>query len=515
MSRLRLLSPLFLACSAPLAPAQIVVLSGDSLVDAVAAAPNGETIIIQSDDTFVGTLAIAGKSVTIEAGVGYAPAVQGSPGSIALTLSASDPAAGATLRGLRLVPGDGPDPSLFALSTAGTGLPPVELRLDLEDCVVEGGISVSGTGEIDGRLDLDRTVVSGTLSVGGTGSATNLVTVDDSWLGGLSVASTGDATTDVVLKDTDVAGPVSVTAQSSADVLATFARCRIDGEVFTSQVSPATAVVFLDSCLVVGDGTGIGLEARDGARLDAVCTTVTGFALGAATELPSALENLALFGNGQSLDPVVIAQQISSSLIEDGTYHGFGGNFGGTPLVDGDFRLLPGSIGIDAGNSTATSMGSIDLAGDPRVQDSDGDGVARVNVGAFEGLGDACAAAGHQPLLGSGTNPFIYGVASDPALGTNFVGAITKGPATAGTLLLLGFAAPAPLTPGFLEGELLLQIAPLPVLHFANGLHVLPVPNDPNLCGVTLDTQGLRLDVDAVGALIVRAGNGQRLQLGH
>lgn len=50
----------------------------------------------------------------------------------------------------------------------------------------------------------------------------------------------------------------------------------------------------------------------------------------------------------------------------------------------GDYRLQFGSPVIDAGNSTATDVPAADLDGNPRVMDGNGEGVAAVDMGAYE-----------------------------------------------------------------------------------------------------------------------------------
>ena len=51
----------------------------------------------------------------------------------------------------------------------------------------------------------------------------------------------------------------------------------------------------------------------------------------------------------------------------DGAFAGQDGNFAGAPVVNCELSFLPGSIGIDAGNSNAVDLGPADVSGAPRV----------------------------------------------------------------------------------------------------------------------------------------------------
>ncbi len=65
------------------------------------------------------------------------------------------------------------------------------------------------------------------------------------------------------------------------------------------------------------------------------------------------------------------------------------GNIGDDPLFvdaeNGDLRLLPGSLCIDAGDNSAVTV-TTDLDGNPRIVDGDDDGEAIVDMGAYEAI---------------------------------------------------------------------------------------------------------------------------------
>lgn len=58
-------------------------------------------------------------------------------------------------------------------------------------------------------------------------------------------------------------------------------------------------------------------------------------------------------------------------------------NVAGAPMLDANLVPMPGSPLVDAGDLAAVT-GDLDLAGEPRSADGDGDGVAEPDIGAFE-----------------------------------------------------------------------------------------------------------------------------------
>lgn len=72
--------------------ADIIVGPNDDLVAIVAAAADGETLILESNGTYVGTLTWFERSLTLRAGDGFTPTVRGSDDGPALIFSASSTA---------------------------------------------------------------------------------------------------------------------------------------------------------------------------------------------------------------------------------------------------------------------------------------------------------------------------------------------------------------------------------------------------------------------------------------
>ena len=100
---------------------------------------------------------------------------------------------------------------------------------------------------------------------------------------------------------------------------------------------------------------------------------------------------------------------------------------------------------------------------------------------------------------GSGVNPVDYTVISLPVIGTSYSASIATNVATVATVVGVDQPAPAPfLLPGLASGEILLALSPALFLHPANGIHSIPVPNDPALIGIPLSTQGFRIELTGI-----------------
>ena len=102
--------------------------------------------------------------------------------------------------------------------------------------------------------------------------------------------------------------------------------------------------------------------------------------------------------------PDEIADSISEPTITysdiQGGYDGTG-NINADPLfVDpgSDYHLSPDSLCIDAGTNNALNLPDFDFEGNPRIMDSDGNGIAIVEMGIDELFGYAL----YLPQVSSG-----------------------------------------------------------------------------------------------------------------
>lgn len=485
---LGLVAPCALALSAS---AQIIVLDGQDLAAIVNGAPGGSVIEIQGNGPFVGTLSWSAKTLTIRAGAGFAPVIEGTSFSV-LSLSNANPPTTAILEGLTLrAAPPTPTSTPAAMSFTGTSLQPEDIVVRCTDCVLEGNVSSSGTGMHRFTGAFRDTRVEGTFSLGGTGNLIQNVTIEDCTIDALSATTTGSASVDVDVR-----------------------RTRVLGRLSASPISSSVIDVFAESTILVGggpsSGSGISLSGASTGRF--VNLTVTGFDTGIAAPAAVTFENMLLFGNGSDVANSVSAGQISNSLISDGTFNGANGNFAATPGVDSLGALVLGSPGLDAGNNAAAGLGTLDLAGQPRIQDSDTNGSVIVNVGAYEALGNTLAQTVLVP--GSGVNPIEYVATSPPVLGGTFGATIATNPTTVLTVVAIDLINVPPYVVPFAVGEILVPASVFMVLDVAAGVHAIPVPANPAAVGATLGSQGFRAEILPGPIAELFALNGLGLTLG-
>jgi len=106
--------------------------------------------------------------------------------------------------------------------------------------------------------------------------------------------------------------------------------------------------------------------------------------------------NTILWGNGggDSIGGANSPESVRFSILNDSRFRSGNGNFYASPqFVDSSGmnnpRLLRTSPAIDAGDSGVAGVEETDLDGNPRVVDGNGDGQARIDIGACEYVGEA------------------------------------------------------------------------------------------------------------------------------
>jgi hypothetical protein len=172
-----------------------------------------------------------------------------------------------------------------------------------------------------------------------------------------------------------------------------------------------------------------------------------------------------------------------------------GGTLADPRYVDpaaGDYRLTSASPGIDAGDNSVVTPGSQDITGAPRVVDGNGDGVATVDLGAYEGQLPL-------PVAGTGFHPLAPARILDTRSGAQgFFGPIGAGtsislpvaghggvPASGATAVLINVTATQP------TGQSYLTVYPSGTGRpLASNLNFLAGQTAPNLVSAKLGADG-------------------------
>lgn len=510
MLRATLPSLFALTCLTAAVRADIVVLDGDSLVDAVAAAEDGETIFIQGEGPFHGSLSWSGKSITIRQGFGFGkPTIVGDPGEPALDYKPSQAGSGGRLSGLILVGGAGANRALNAIGQGGE-----VSDLELEGCEIDGSSNFAALS--DGLLDyrFENCVFGGMINILGQGSVQHSLRFDACDLRSMSLTPSGQATLVVELYDSTLTRETTIHEFAGSAISFTARRCRFEDYLACIGNDDGQGRLLLESCLHLGPGSLIsnreGIRVQDGIEARGVNLTVTGFETGIFGEPGASWSNLLLYGNEQDLSPVVLPFQIDHSLISDGTYAGQGGNIAGAPLLNEDYALLSVSPGVDAGDSLAADIGALDAYGDPRIQDGDADGSAQTSVGAVE-TSELLPFAAVAPLPSNAINP--EWLLSEPAIvGDEFTAKVETDVNTTLSLVAIGTPSAPSGLPG-ISGELLLDLSQPLIFDLALGNHDFDVPDNLSLYGAQVGIQALRVD-QASGLTTLTATNGLLMTLG-
>ena len=103
---------------------------------------------------------------------------------------------------------------------------------------------------------------------------------------------------------------------------------------------------------------------------------------------------------------------------------------------------------------------------------------------------------------GNGINPTEYSCVTEPALGTNWTTSYSHAANTIATLMVIGLGGPSGGFP-FAGGEVLISLIPGPVFLTGAGDITILLPGDPMFLGAAISTQGVRLDLGAMGPEVV------------
>jgi hypothetical protein len=134
--------------------------------------------------------------------------------------------------------------------------------------------------------------------------------------------------------------------------------------------------------------------------------------------------------------------------------------------------------------------------------------IDNVKIGSAGSVGTCTSRSG---VLG--TNPTGYDCVLPPYSGINWITSIEQGPSvgtgTLATIVLMGLGGATDNTP---LGDFELLCLPPYLMDFGMGQHSFPVP--PGMTGLTLATQGARIETDGLGSVIIVMTNGQDLLIG-
>ena len=341
----------------------ITVSDGDDLFAIAEAAPHNSALEIRSNATFIGTLRWRNKFLSIKAAEGFSPTILGSGLNAAIELNHNQSGGGGEFTGLTL----GSQIVREGQYTAGFS-GPGEYRF--KDNAFLGEVVSGGGGSGSRSLLFQDNQFFGRFQIGGTGDLVQKADFYGNAFGGLVVVSgTGDSKANVRLEGNKLSAGFVMggTGDFDPDLVAV-------NNLF--NYTPANPFGYAISL------TGIA-GSFPTARF--VNNTVVGHPSGliVSENARATFENM-LLNNVRDVDFRTSMASIANSLIADGTFNQVNGNFAAAPMLDSQFQPLPGSPAIDAGNNSASQSTAYDYWGRPRIFDGNFDGVARVDVGAFE-----------------------------------------------------------------------------------------------------------------------------------
>jgi sugar lactone lactonase YvrE len=171
----------------------------------------------------------------------------------------------------------------------------------------------------------------------------------------------------------------------AAGAVMTLDTARFDGVAGTAVDVAGTATIRTIAIDTVGDGVSVAA----GGSLDLAHSTIangSGVGVSAAAGSDVTVRHTILWGNGSGDLIGVACADVSWSDVGSANCSAVGNNISVNPILLADLQLGSGSPAADHGPDPATFTGtpSRDLAGGPRLRDANGDGLVRLDVGAYE-----------------------------------------------------------------------------------------------------------------------------------
>jgi parallel beta-helix repeat protein len=383
---------------------------------AINAANNGDTVLV-APGTYTENINFSGKAITVKSSGGSSVTIiDGSANGSVVTFNSGETTA-SNLNGFTIQNGTS-DPSHFYEGSGvfvGNSSPTIANNKIINNLGCSGiGIGVYfGSPVIQGNVITQNTNASSTSICGGYGGGilidgssnaqilANTITnnsIIDSDGGGIALNAAGTPT----IRGNTISGNsasgrshpahgggISMINQSDAFVLQNIIVGNISDEgggVYALVPSGAPGPYLLNNTIANNNasesGSGILIDGFDAqaALTNNIIVALAGQASIFCGNFASAIPTF-------SFNDVFATQGGSySGICADQT--GQSGNISSDPLffnpAGGDFHLKQGSLAIDAGNNSAPDLPQTDYDGNPRITDGNNDGVATVDLGAFE-----------------------------------------------------------------------------------------------------------------------------------
>ena len=419
-SRISQVSALALVLQASAVDAATFMVPGSSatIQGAISLASSGDTILV-SPGTYPEAINFTGKNLAVRSVGGPAGTTIAAPAMTPVVIFAAGEGPGAVLDGFTLTGGK---PDFVAPFFGNGGGVFIQFTSPtISNNVLTGNVACNGGGI---QVVLGSPAITGNAFIGNRADCSQLGGTGVFWGGGVSLQGGGGAA--VVANNTFVgnlagsgsaigtfgAGTPRIFDNTMTGNTATDANCSLDGGtiwmtnntdadiiqnviagnagtcsggiVFFSGGAHGPAMV--NNTIALNGGTSasgiyvVGTGTRTRIVSNIVLGTPGSIAMGCGTLFASpspSMNNNVMWSSGGTAASNLCAAKV-----------GVNGNISVDPQLvapaSGDYRLSPNSPAIDTGDGTDLLIPPSDFAGAPRVQDGNVDGIAVIDIGAFE-----------------------------------------------------------------------------------------------------------------------------------
>ena len=407
---------LFLACTAQMRAQNTIAVPGGlpTIQAAIDAANNGDTVLV-APGTYVENINFSGKTITVTSSGGPSVTIiDGNHNGTVVTFNQSETVgsvlSGFTIRNGYLNGGSGAGILVTSASPTITGN-----IITGNHAAVGAGIYINGGSPVisNNTITANDQVAAGDGGEGGGG-----ILVAGSNTTPAAPQITGNTITNNSVASGGEGGGISVWYFSSPLIQGNLVSGNTaynngGGISLRSYNSPVVVnnLIVNNASMDGGSGAGIYVSpSSDSLRYTVLNNTVTGNSAFDATSgiyttgFPQNVtfsNNIVVAAAGQtavtcntlfsSISPVFSYNDVYAAAGSSWTalcdHTSNPGNISADPLFidpSGNFRLQSNSPAVDAGNNSASGLPSTDLDGNPRIVDGNGDGIAVVDMGAYE-----------------------------------------------------------------------------------------------------------------------------------